>query len=64
MLKSNIIFINYILNTKSFIVFKISNGPPKKINLVDFLVSLSPVLNTTEREINSFEILYPITHKI
>ena len=64
MLKSNIIFINYILNIKSFIVFKISNVSPKKINLVNFLEPLSAVFNTAERGINFKEISYPITNKI
>ena len=47
-----------------YIVFKISNGPPKKINFVNFLEPPSAVLNTAEGGINSFEISYPITHKI
>ena len=42
------------------IVFKILNGPPKKINFVNFSEPFSTVLNTAEGEINSFEISYHI----
>ena len=47
-----------------YIVFKISNGPPKKINKVNFLEPPTVVFNTAVGGINSFEISYPITHKI
>jgi hypothetical protein len=39
-------------------------GLPKKINKVNFLEPPSAVFNTAEGGINSFEISYPITHKI
>jgi hypothetical protein len=39
-------------------------GLPPKINFVNFLEPPKAVLNTALGGINSFEISYPITHKI